>query len=102
MIDTDKYEGHTEGPWSDKTELYWVTEEDDGSYQVEIDHKPNKLLIHDAPKLLAEVKRLNGIIDYIRYVGRIEKRKEVSTFFLSIMEKVLTLEEYEEWISECK
>jgi len=52
--------------------------------------------------LLAEVKRLNGIIDYIKDVGRIEKRKEVSVFFLSIMEKVLTLEEYEEWISECK
>ena len=52
--------------------------------------------------LLAEVKRLNGIIDYIKDVGRIEKRKEVSVFFLSIMEKVLTLEEYEEWRSECK
>ena len=52
--------------------------------------------------LLAEVKRLNGIIDYIRHVGRIEKRKEVSSFFLSIMEKVLTTEECLEWRSECK
>ena len=51
-MNTEKYEGHTPGPWSDKTALYWVTEEDDGSYQVDIDHKPDKLLIHDAPLLL--------------------------------------------------
>ena len=52
--------------------------------------------------LLAEVKRLNGIIDYIRDVGRMEKRKEVSGFFLSIMENVLTVKEYQEWGSGCK
>ncbi len=52
--------------------------------------------------LLAEIKRLNGIIDYIRDVGRKQKRKEVSGFFLSIMEKVLTVKEYEEWRSGCK
>ena len=62
MIDTDKYKGHTKGPWSDETELYWVMEEDDGSFQVEIDHKPDRLLIHDAPLLLEEVKRLDAII----------------------------------------
>lgn len=42
------------------------------------------------------------IVEYIRDVGRMEKRKEVSTFFLSIMEKVLTVKEYQEWRSECK
>ena len=42
------------------------------------------------------------IVEYIRDVGRMEKRKEVSGFFLSIMEQVLTVDEYEEWRSECK
>ena len=42
------------------------------------------------------------IVEYIRDVGRMEKRKEVSGFFLSIMEKVLTEKEYQEWRSECK
>ena len=47
--------------------------------------------------LLAEVKRLRGIIDYIRDTGRMVKPKRYSGFFLSIMEKVLTTEEYLEW-----
>ena len=42
------------------------------------------------------------IVEYIRDVGRKEKRKEVSGYFLSIMEKVLTEKEYQEWRSECK
>ena len=39
-------------------------------------------------------------IEYIRDTGRMEKKKEVSGFFLSIMEKVLTVEEYREWRDE--
>lgn len=53
----------------------------------------------DTPKLLAEVKL---ILAYIRRIGTMEKRKNVSGFFLSIMKKVLTEEEYEQWRSECK
>ena len=68
MIDTDKYKGHTKGPWSDETELYWVMEEDDGSFQVEIDHKPDRLLIHDAPLLLAEYKQLREDIEGYRAI----------------------------------
>ncbi len=45
---------------------------------------------------------LEQLIEYIREVGRMEKRKEVSGFFLSIMEKVLTPEEYMKWRGECK
>ena len=42
MIDTDKYEGHTDGKaW------YW-----------QVDNNADCELIADAPKLLAEVKRL--------------------------------------------
>ena len=42
------------------------------------------------------------IIDYIRNIGRKETNKKVSQYFLSIMEKVLTNEEYMKWRSECK
>tara|TARA_R100001510_G_C7643142_1_gene200665 strand:- start:1077 stop:1301 length:225 start_codon:yes stop_codon:yes gene_type:complete len=73
MIDTDKYEGHEEG------------------------HQAWQELVKDAPLLLEEVKRLRGIIDYIRDTGRMVKPKRYSGFFLSIMEKVLTTEEYFEW-----
>ena len=50
--------------------------------------------------MLAEVKRLRGIIDYIRDTGRMEKAcfpNIPSGHLLSIMEKVLTTEEYLEW-----
>jgi len=47
-------------------------------------------------------KQLEGLVEYIRVVGRKEKRKEVSGFFLNIMEQVLTYIEYDEWRSECK
>ena len=50
--------------------------------------------------LITEVKRLRGIIDYIRDTGRMEKAcfpNIPSGHLLSIMEKVLTTEEYLEW-----
>ena len=77
MIDTDKYEGHTEGPWKwDKWAVLqggphmvmWVDFlEPDPDWQLnnsaihvsEIDEK----LIADAPLLLAEVKRLSALAD---------------------------------------
>lgn len=42
-------------------------------------------------------EKLEKLIEYIRDTGRMEKKKEVSGFFLSIMEKVLTAEEFREW-----
>ena len=47
MIDTDKYEGHTEGPWTVDESLmrFAIT-------------SANIELVKDAPLLLAEVKRL--------------------------------------------
>ena len=44
--------------------------------------------------LLAEVKRLRGIIGYIRDTGRLDISNDLLP---SIMEKVLTTEEYLEW-----
>ena len=72
MIDTDKYEGHSKGPWywdgnlcndeySDKhgaeqwTVLDWELGVGDA----------DKQLIADAPLLLAEVKRWHKVRDYI-------------------------------------
>ena len=66
MIDTDKYEGHTEGHWT------WMGEEvfvDEGPTIVHItsDNRADANLIADAPLLLAEVIRLReGIKEQVR------------------------------------
>ena len=49
MIDTDKYEGHTEGSWEGILSGYFTIEQLD---------KTDKVLMQDAPLLLAEIKRL--------------------------------------------
>ena len=55
MIDTDKYEGHTEGPWKPFRfdNMIWTV----GNLTVEW-KEADKNLVADAPLLLAEVKRL--------------------------------------------
>ena len=70
MIDTDKYEGHTEGPWNAEEEEveegkawtvrggdHWVVMESDGCLRIDW-KKEDALLTADAPLLLAEVIRL--------------------------------------------
>ena len=60
MIDTDKYEGHTPGPWNITVSVF------KGKYILEEAKDPtdanevcvNADLMQDAPLLLAEVKRL--------------------------------------------
>ena len=89
MIDTDKYEGHTRGPWAihllktprDSIEIVFETVSYDQWTRPELDwitiaslcpsQRQNAQLIADAPLLLEEVKRLReenkllrqGIID---------------------------------------
>jgi hypothetical protein len=69
MIDTDKYEGHTPGPWQWKKDSillkgkghrYIITGRhlDD---ECSIDKEADAQLIADAPLLLAEVKRLTQL-----------------------------------------
>jgi len=79
MIDTNKYEGHTEGPWLelevDKVVAYQFDENDNAKMVCNVfrdgdggsayegewgddEVEANQKLIADAPKLLAEVKRL--------------------------------------------
>ncbi len=76
MIDTDKYEGHTEGPWVctrspvngggqfwsvvDHTQPTDVGDDTLGNWRIAdiIDFEADAQLIADAPLLLQEVKRL--------------------------------------------
>ena len=68
MIDTDRYEGHTEGKWDitvdigmDGSDFFrqGYDREQEGGDDDECDD--NARLMSDAPLLLAEVKRLRGI-----------------------------------------
>ena len=96
MIDTSKYDGHTEGPWSIYSPVTQVTKKyrDDNEGKLGLpmsdwssygvagvgpctmrrymnDPEPIKTwhanihLVADAPDLLAEVKRLRSIADYL-------------------------------------
>ena len=62
MIDTDKYEGHTEGPWEQYSAGYHAVVLPLDDYELGQEFRLGKLadaqLIADAPDLLAEVKRL--------------------------------------------
>jgi hypothetical protein len=68
MIDTDKYEGHTQGPWkaggyNEQAIRVWTVDgfdEDDNWIQIPT---ADRLLALDAPLLLAEVKRLRDTIE---------------------------------------
>jgi len=65
MIDTDKYEGHTEGPWEvnnpdgEKSLIFSVG-------ALRIASSANTRLIADAPLLLAEVERLSAEVRMLR------------------------------------
>ena len=62
MIDTDKYEGHTEGEW----DLHSMGD----GWTIGQLKKIDRTLMQDAPLLLAEVKRLReAFITAVRYVG---------------------------------
>ena len=75
MIDTDKYEGHTEGPWIPQVNSQVSTAVHANAVHyvpsravtiiatVEYNHPQNKALIADAPLLLAEVKQLQPMAD---------------------------------------
>ena len=72
MIDTDKYEGHTEGEWRVDDKVGLVIKHGERAHDyVDMENKANAQLMADAPLLLAEVKRLReelalyrqGVID---------------------------------------
>ena len=66
MIDTDKYEGHTPGPWH---EIFMQGDEYNNGYddlQTLGFNGTAQDLIADAPDLLAEVKRLRETLATIK------------------------------------
>ena len=86
MIDTDKYEGHTQGPWhfcigyDIETDTYTGPSPLKGGgdrvngpvilsdYQFErgtVGHQADLKLIEDAPLLLREIKRLRGLLQAV-------------------------------------
>ena len=80
MIDTDKYEGHTEGPWDSlvcaTTGKKWIIDgpEETGQTIALVEGIGendvgwiNMWLMADAPLLLEEVKRLRGLLDAIHW-----------------------------------
>ncbi len=100
MIDTDKYEGHTSGS---KSELHpsgwWVEWVDPCTWYIRdpevhlVGSEANKLLIQDAPLILADYKRLRNIIlkfDDAIYHGNFDINQ-----LLSIWHNLLTKEEEE-------
>jgi len=75
LIDTDKYKGHTEGPWKwdkwgvlqgEESVLWCNFTEPDPNWQLNNSaihvSEADEELIADAPLLLAEVKRLQALI----------------------------------------
>ena len=67
MIDTDKYEGHTEGPW-EVTESRNIAVASDGYGLMSVEMIMNVkdlVLMADAPLPLAEVKRLRQVMIYV-------------------------------------
>mgnify|MGYP005675068297 CR=1 FL=1 len=71
MIDTDKYEGHTD-------DYIWTWKQ----YASHFDHDADRALIQDAPLLLEEVKRLreenNRYLDFILWLGVEHKGKKLA------------------------
>ena len=107
MIDTEKYTGHTSGS---KSELHpsgwWVEWVDPCTWYIRdpevhlVGSEANRLLIQDAPLLLAEVKRLTDIIaDYRRFHTWVsEKHYEVIEewdFLEGVREGYEVIEEWE-------
>jgi hypothetical protein len=64
MIDTDKYEGHTEGEW----DLHSMGD----GWTIGQLKKIDRTLMQDAPLLLAEVKRLREVLKLFEQGFRLE------------------------------
>ncbi len=66
MIDTDKYKGHLMDKAVEDNSQVWVWKNWMLKNAETIEqHKATAALLHDAPKLLAEVKRLRKVLELI-------------------------------------
>ncbi len=72
MIDTDKYEGHTPGPWRVENGSihakadWWSGAGDMIFFSKRHGQDANSQLVADAPLLLAEVKQFHAFDEYMR------------------------------------
>jgi hypothetical protein len=76
MIDTDKYEGHTEGEW----DLHSMGD----GWTIGQLRKIDRTLMQDAPLLLAEVKRLRRVLEDIESMIP-DNHEEVSPILSDIL-----------------
>jgi len=82
MIDTDKYEGHTRGPWNLTPEGHIVADDmtvvcnKHTKRIVETNHKDTQL-IADAPLLLEEVKRLRKTNEFHMMLDAEETKEQL-------------------------
>jgi len=91
MIDTDKYEGHTEGHWAITTRKgTWVVYTQDIGDVATMNDYADARLIANAPLLLAEVKRLReeiaGIADAIELVSHTEHQRAIIAGLRKVIE----------------
>ena len=64
MIDTDKYEGHSEGEWKVGARKGAMTVRDSNGEEIAATYSyPNARIMADAPLLLEEIKRLREGIE---------------------------------------
>lgn len=83
MIDTDKYEGHTEGPWYITT---WLKGDPNEGGVIPAS---NMYLFNDAPLLLQEVKRMRGVIYDALYVLQTDGWNKNRADAINRLEKIL-------------
>jgi len=117
MIDTDKYEGHTEGPWQqysfsttigspDRNRLYAVRLGDIELVLPKDTHYTDAQLIAHAPLLLEEVKRLYEVMKEIKDCALINARHDdtLNEEWEYILELATNFEKYGKlWLSmECE
>ena len=108
MIDTDKYEGHTRGPWryyDDEEHDCWVFEGEDIEAQARVAFfaftpcegiayldDPDLNLMIDAPDLLAELKRLRKQLseaeDAIQYALEMSNDDDSTRVFEDYLEVI--------------
>jgi ribosomal protein L24 len=103
MIDTDKYEGHTRGPWTidihkvgEDTSAIVIESSNCVVAEVEVENKyaeADAQLIADAPLLLAEVIRLreqlkeaNDVIQYALEMSSDDDSTRVFEDYLEVIE----------------
>ena len=107
MIDTDKYEGHSPGPWELREgarvddEAFWLDiVAENGEIQENVGFSDTKTpadvcLMVDAPLLLAEVKRLRSDLE-INY----QARRELEFETLEQQVLIYKLMKRNEWLEE--